>query len=303
MPQDEAVSAVRRFNQFYTGRIGVLRDAYLESAFSLTEARVIFEVGSSEAVRAKDLSTLLGLDTGYLSRLLRGLTDRGFVVKQRSEKDARDQILRLTQRGEDAFSALDIRSSELVGQMLRSVPVSRQDELLFAMRRIEGLLGSSKQGFVLRDPLPGELGWVVWIHGRLYAEEYGWGEAFERLVAEVVGKYATRNDTERERGWIADVGGSPVGCAFVMREDDTTAKLRLLVVDPTARGMGIGRELVDACILFARKKGYRRMTLWTQSILVSARNIYQAAGFRLDHLESHLSLSDGSVGEIWTMDL
>lgn len=300
------IEAVRRFSRFYTRKVGVLHEGLLGSPFSLAEARVVYELAHHETTTANELCDELGLDPGYLSRIVRGFEQRGLISKQPSPADARQNLLALTAEGQEAFARLNARSRHEVGEMLGTLSDADQDRLVEAMRVIEELLGNQpprKVPYILRPPRPGDLGWVVARHGALYAEEYGWGESFEALVAEVVAEFVRNFDPKRERCWIAEMDGRNVGSVFVVRKTDEVAKLRLLLVDPAARGLGIGARLVDECLRFAGQAGYRRMTLWTNSVLLTARGIYEKAGFTLIGSEPHAIFGTPLVGETWERDL
>ena len=303
---DRRVEAVRRFNRFYTRRIGVLDDGYLDSPFSLTEVRVLYELAHREETTAGELASELGLDAGYLSRILRRFGERGLVERRPSEGDARRGLLRLTRQGREAFAPLDERSREDNGATLRGLPDEDQGRLVGAMGTIERLLGARPEPrvpYVLRPPHAGDYGWVVGRHGALYAREYGWDETFEALVAEIVARFIREYDPRRERCWIAEREGENVGCVFLVRQSEEVAKLRLLLVEPSARGLGIGGRLVGECARFARSVGYRRLTLWTNDVLVSARRIYEAAGFVLVEEERHRSFGRDLVGQNWELEL
>jgi len=303
---DRRVGAVRRFNRFWTRRIGVLREGYLESPFSLTEVRVFYELANREETTASELGEDLGLDAGYLSRILRGFEKHDLIHRRSSETDGRRRLLRLTERGREAFAPLDARSRKDIGAMLESLPMGGQERLVGAMRTIEGLLGARPEPevpYILRPHWPGDMGWVVHRHGVLYAREYGWDERFEALVAEIVAKFIQRYDPKLERCWIAEREGGIVGCVFLVRESEEIAKLRLLLVEPKARGLGIGSRLVEECIRFARQAGYRKITLWTNDVLDAARRIYEGMGFRLVHEEVHHSFGHDLVGQTWELKL
>jgi DNA-binding MarR family transcriptional regulator/GNAT superfamily N-acetyltransferase len=303
---DRCVGAVRRFNRFWTRRIGVLREGYLESPFSLTEVRVLYELAHREETTASELGNELGLDAGYLSRILRGFEERGLIAKKLSETDGRRSLLRLTERGREAFVPLDARAREDVGEMLDDLTVAEQDRLVGAMRTIERLLGARpepKVPYLLRQHEPGDMGWVVHRHGVLYAREYGWDERFEALVARIVADFVDYYDPAKERCWIAEMDGEIVGCVFVVKASDTVAKLRLLLVEPEARGLGLGTRLVEECIRFARSRGYERLTLWTNSVLDAARHIYEEKGFELVEEEEHHSFGKDLVGQNWELKL
>ena len=299
------VEEVRRFNRFFTRRIGVLREGLLHSPYSLAEARVLFEL-AQEGITASDLSQKLGLDPGYLSRILARFEKGGLVDKVVSETDGRRRLLHLTKSGEDAFSELDRRSRAEISGMLERMPDEDQRRLVNATRTIEQVLGgdgTTPEPFLLRRPETGDMGWVVKRHGELYAREYGWDERFEALVARIVADFIEGYDPSWERCWIAETGGRNVGCVFVVRESDEVAKLRLLLVEPEARGMGIGSRLVAECVSFARGRGYRKLVLWTNSVLHSARRIYEEHGFELVEEEAHHSFGKALVGQNWKLEL
>ena len=303
---DGRVGSVRRFNRFWTRQIGVLREGYLESPFSLTEVRVLYELANRGESTASELGEELGLDAGYLSRILRGFEKHDLIHKRPSETDGRRRLLRLTERGREAFAPLDARSRNDIGAMLGGMSIAEQERLVGAMRTIEGLLGVSPEPvvpYLLRAHLPGDMGWVVHRHGVLYAREYGWDERFEALVAEIVAKFIRQYDPKLERCWIAERDGEIVGCVFLVRESEEIAKLRLLLVEPKVRGLGIGSRLVEECIRFARQAGYRKITLWTNDVLDSARRIYKAMDFRLVHEEPHHSFGHDLVGQTWELML
>jgi DNA-binding MarR family transcriptional regulator/GNAT superfamily N-acetyltransferase len=303
---DHQIEAVRHFNRFYTRKIGVLEEGLLKSPFSLTEVRVLYELAHREKPSAAEIGKELGLDAGYLSRILRGFEGRGLIEKEPSAADARQSLLRLTGRGREAFAPLDERAREEVGAMLGGLTAAGRRRLAEAMGTIERLLGGRTgpaAPYLLRPPRPGDLGWVVYRHGASYDEEYGWGERFEALVAEIVARFVRTFDPKRERCWIAERDGENVGSVFLVRESDEVAKLRLLLVEPAARGLGIGGRLVQECLRFARRAGYRTVTLWTNDVLHAARRIYQAAGFRLVREEPHDHFGKGLVGQTWELAL
>jgi len=300
------VEAVRRFNRFYTQQIGVLQEKLLRSPFSLTEVRVFYELAHRDKLTATDLGKELGLDQGYLSRILQGFERRGLIAKTPSEKDGRQSHLGLTEQGREAFAPLNARSHDEVAAMLGKLSAVQQSRLVEAMHTIEELLGApgeQKSLYILRPHQPGDMGWVVQRHGFLYAQEYGWDEQFEALVAGIVAKFIQHFDSKRERCWIAEKDGEIVGSVFLVKKSKTVAKLRLLLVDPKARGVGFGTCLVDECLLFARQAGYRKIVLWTNSILGAARHIYEKAGFRLIHKAPHHNFGHDLIGETWELKL
>lgn len=308
---DQRVDAVRRFTRFYTQQAGVLHRHLLESPFSLTEARVLYELAHHETTSAKELAGELGLDSGYLSRILKRFEKQGLLERRRSASDGRAADITLTQEGLAAFAEINARSRAENGAMLERLSEPEQAELVAALTTVQRLLGQTSPGaqpprkvpYILRPPRPGDFGQVVQRHGALYAEEHGWDETFEALVAKIVAQFIERFDAARERCWIAEQDGEVVGSAFVVRESDEVAKLRLVYVEPKARGLGIGRRLVAEAIAFARQRGYRTLTLWTNDILHSARRIYEAAGFTLAKEEKHHSFGHDLVGQFWELDL
>jgi DNA-binding MarR family transcriptional regulator/N-acetylglutamate synthase-like GNAT family acetyltransferase len=300
------IDAIRRFNRFFTRRIGVLRGGLLHTPYSLTEARLLFEIANHDELTASDLSRELGLDPGYLSRILAGLERRDLIEKTPSESDARRRLLALTPEGRDAFSLLDARSREEVAEMLAELSEEEQRRLLDAMQTIERILDKGfkySEPFFLRTHEPGDMGWVVHRHGVLYAREYGWDERFEALVARIVADFINDLDPARERCWIAEMEGKRVGCVFVVRSSDEVAKLRLLLVEPKARRLGLGSRLVEECIRFARSRGYKTLTLWTNNVLDAARHIYEERGFKLVQEEKHHSFGKDLVGQNWELAL
>jgi DNA-binding MarR family transcriptional regulator/GNAT superfamily N-acetyltransferase len=299
------VAEVREFNRFYTRVIGVLTDALLDTPYTLAEARVLFELAQRESTEAVDLRRTLGLDAGYLSRILARLSDDGLIVRQRSTSDGRRQVIRLTGRGRASFAELDARSEAEIGKIIGRLTEGDQRRLLGAMRSIHGILGDAPRppAFVLRPPAPGDFGWLLQRHGALYAQEYGWDVEFERLVAGIVAEYLDHPDPRREATWIADVDGEPVGSVMCVRESDEIARLRVLLVEPRVRGMGVGSRLVDECLRFARRAGYRRIVLWTYDALGDARRLYQRAGFELVREKPEHSYGKDLVGQEWARDL
>jgi len=300
------IDALRRFNRFYTRKIGVLEEGLLQSPFSLTEARLLYELARREKSTAGEVADYLGLDAGYLSRMLRGFQNRGLLAKSPSKADRRQTLLHLTKRGRQAFAVLDKRARKEVGALLGALSTAEQDRLLEACQTIEQLLGARpepKTPYLLRPHQPGDMGWVVHRHGALYAQEYGWDERFEALVADIVAKFIRELDPKRERCWIAERDGEVVGSIFLVKKSATVAKLRLLLVEPKARGLGLGRRLVQECVRFGRQVGYKKITLWTNDVLHAARHVYQEVGFRLVHEEPHNKFGHGLMGQTWELDL
>jgi DNA-binding MarR family transcriptional regulator/GNAT superfamily N-acetyltransferase len=304
---DDTVSAVRRFNRFYTRQIGLLQEGLYKRPFSLTEVRVLYELAHRERLTASELGRDLGLDAGYLSRILRSFEKRKFLVREPSQKDGRQSHLALTPRGREVFAPLDVRSQEEVAAMLAKVPRPEQARLVQAMGTIEKLLGGRpepKVPYILRPHQPGDMGWMVYRHGVLYSQEYGYDERFEALVAKIAAEFIEHLDPKRERCWIAEKDGERVGSVLLVKESKTIAKLRVLLVEPSARGLGIGRRLVEECIRFARQVGYKKMMLWTQSELTAARAIYEKAGFKLIRKEKHADWGrEKLISETWELKL
>ena len=299
----DPVAQVRAFNRFYTRQIGVLEERLLRSDFTLTEVRVLFELATGQGMTAAQLGHRLDLNAGYLSRLLSGLQARGLVQREPSVMDARANRLVLTGPGRAAFAQLDAASSESVGAMLGEISEAGCQRLLEAMAQIQALLGGSSPGCVLRDPRPGDMGWVIQKHGALYAREFGWNAEFEALVAEIVTRYLREHDPQAERCWIAELDGTPVGSVFVVRHDAQNAKLRLLHVDASARGRGIGQRLVEEAMSFARAVGYKRMVLWTNAALADARRLYERAGFKLVTEQYEQLFGQPQVSQLWARPL
>jgi DNA-binding MarR family transcriptional regulator/N-acetylglutamate synthase-like GNAT family acetyltransferase len=307
--RDGRVRAVREFNRVYTNMIGLLRGGYLDSPYSLTEARVLFELAQrGETARGESeigaLRRSLDIDAGYLSRILARFEADGLITRRRSDTDARRRVIALTSAGEHAFRGLDLRSGEQIGELLDQLTEAEQQRLTAAMATIQEITEPRNRpaAFVLRSPRPGDLGWVVQRNGALYAQEYGWDASYEALVARIMADYAARADPG-EAGWIAELDGMPVGCVFCMRRDDSTAQLRLLLVDPAARGLGLGERLVAECLAFARRAGYPEVVLWTNDVLAAARRIYQRFGFELVDSDPHHSFGHDLVGQNWRLSL
>ena len=298
------VEAVRRFNRFYTTQIGVLRESY-SSPYSLTEVRVLYELAHRQVASAKDIGRELGLDAGYLSRILGKFQRKRLISRSGSQSDARQQLVSLTAKGRALFAEMNSKTSAEIGTLLRKTPVTERERLVQAMGTVESVLqpSESQASFVLRPHRPGDMGWVVYRHGVLYSQEYGWDERFEALVAEIVGKFIPNLDPKRERCWIAERHGEIVGSVFLVKKTKTVAKLRLLYVEPKARGLGIGVRLVDECIRFAREAGYKKITLWTQSNLYAARHIYRKAGFRRVASKPQKLFGFNLLSETWELAL
>jgi DNA-binding MarR family transcriptional regulator/GNAT superfamily N-acetyltransferase len=317
---EDHVTVVRAFNRFYTNVIGLLQEGLLATPYSLTEARVIFELAGRDHADATELRRVLDIDAGYLSRVLARLEGGQLISRQRSAGDGRRLAIGLTEQGQAAFRMLDMRSASQISELLDRLSGADQRRLTSAMATVREIIEDTPRpaGYVLRAPLPGDLGWVIRQHGAVYADEYRWDSSFESLVARIVADYAERQDTARrgaeqhgaeqhgaarEAAWIAEVNGEPAGCVFCMRKSDTTGQLRLLLVDPAARGMGVGARLVAECVSFARRAGYAELVLWTNDILVAARRVYEQAGFRLEEEERHRSFGHDLVGQTWRLPL
>lgn len=304
----DPIPVIRHFNRFYTRQIGVLREGLLQSQFSLTEVRILYEVANRKQPSAAELARDLGIDPGYISRVLHGFAVRGLVEKSSDALDRRQNRLCLTAKGAEVFAGLDQRQNQEVASMLDGIPPSEQARLVKAMHSIESILTrdmqASRSSYLLRPHRPGDMGWVVKRHGELYWQEYGYDERFEALVAEIVAKFVQHLDAKREYCWIAEKDGENVGCVFLVKKSKTVAKLRLLIVEPSARGLGIGRRLVAECIHFARRAGYKKITLWTQSELPAARHLYKQAGFHLVKKSKHDSWGrKGLIAEVWDLEL
>jgi DNA-binding MarR family transcriptional regulator/GNAT superfamily N-acetyltransferase len=304
---EDRVAAIRRFSRFYTRKIGVLHEALLGSPLSLTEGRVVWELAQRERATASEIAAALGLDTGYLSRILGGFEKRGLIEKRPSEHDGRQIVIILTEAGHALYLSIDNRSRDAVVAMLGELNPADQDRLVAALKTAERLLGPSRKpagpSYIVRSHQPGDMGWIIHRHGILYAEEYGLDQRFEALVAKIAAAFIENFDPARERCWIAEREGGVVGSVLLVKESDEVGKLRLLYVEPTARGLGIGSRLVGECIRFARQRRYRKITLWTNDVLVSARRIYQAAGFCLLSEEPHRSFGRNLVGQFWELAL
>jgi DNA-binding MarR family transcriptional regulator/N-acetylglutamate synthase-like GNAT family acetyltransferase len=308
---DGYVEAMRRFSRFYTRRIGLLQEEFLGTEFSLTEGRVLYELAHKRESTAAAIAAALGVDAGYLSRILSAFEKKKLIAKTASPTDRRQSILTLTALGRKAFAPLEARSSEQVGKMISTLSEPKKKRLVEAMQTVEELLGgdgveaerAKPTGYVLRPPQVGDLGWVVHRQGALYWQEWGYDERFEALVAEIVAKFVQNLDAKRERCWIAERDEEIVGSVFLVRESEKTAKLRLLYVEPSARGLGIGARLVAECVRFARQAGYEEIVLWTQSELDAARHVYEKAGFRVVEKKEHHSFGKDLTAEVWELEL
>lgn len=303
---NEQIAAIRSFNRFYTRQLGLLEEGLLKSEFSLTEVRVLYELAHRDGLTASDLVRDLGLDGGYLSRLLKKFVTRGFLTRRSSDGDARQSVLALTSQGRDAFKPLNQASHDEVAGMLGRLSADQRAALVKAMGAVQRLLGDhpeAKVPYILRSPQVGDLGWITHRQAVLYNQEYGFDEAFEALVAEILSAFVKNFDPRFERGWVAEREAEVAGSVFLVRESAEVAKLRLLYVEPSARGLGIGKRLVEECIQFACTKGYSRLTLWTNDVLVSARRIYETAGFKLSSQENHHSFGKDLIGQRWDLEL
>lgn len=306
MKTTQQIEAVRRFNRFYTRQIGVLRDGLLDSPFSLTEVRVLQDLAQRDHLTAAEIGNDLGLDRGYLSRILQGFEKRGLIRKVRSQSDARQSHIELTAKGHKVFAPLDTRAQDEVLTMLGVLSARERQTLIEAMTNIEQLLGPKTEPrvpYLLRSHHSGDLGWIVHRHGALYSQEYGWDDEFEAQVAQIVADFVRNFDPKREHCWIAEREGEIVGSVMVVQKSKTVAQLRLLLVEPQARGLGIGKRLVDECIRFARQRNYRKLVLWTNSVLDTARHIYENAGFRLVQENRHQSYGKDLVSQDWELTL
>jgi DNA-binding MarR family transcriptional regulator/GNAT superfamily N-acetyltransferase len=306
LPSDSQVAAVRAFNRFYTQKLGALDQHLLDSPFSLAEARVLYELAHRDAVSAKEVGVCLGIDAGYLSRIVQSFEEKGLISRTPLPSDRRQQQLSLTAKGRQAYTRLDRSSQNEIAAMIAPLAPSVRDRLVGAMEDIETALEPQQRErspVLLRSHRPGDIGWVVSRHGSVYAEEYGWDISFEALVAEIGAQFIRSYDPSREHCWIAELAGEPVGSIFLVKGSDEVAKLRLLLVEKRARGLGVGRALTHQCIRFAREKNYKKVVLWTQSILTAARDIYARAGFRKIAEEPHASFGVELIGETWELIL
>jgi len=306
MIETERIQAVRRFNRFYTKQIGVLQEGLLDSPFSLSEVRVLYELAHRERATAAELVRDLGLDAGYLSRILTRFEAQGLLRKVPSESDGRQSVLSFTAKGRKVFAPLDKRSNSEVQTMLNKLSSEDRDRLTGAMSIIERLLGAESEShspYIIRTHQPGDLGWIVHRHGALYSREYGLNDNFEALVAEIAAHFLRNFDSKRERCWIAERDGENLGCVCLVRESDKVAKLRVLLVEPQARGLGLGHRLVAECIRFAKQAGYRKIILWTSEALIAARRVYEKAGFQLVEEKRHNMFGPDWVGQTWELVL
>jgi len=300
------IDSVRRFNRFYTGQIGLLNRHYLDSGFSLAEVRILYEVAHRDALTASDLIRELGIDAGYLSRVLLAFRKRGLIARKVSGQDARRSHLFLTGKGRKTFAPLQARSTSDIGRLLDALSPENRGRLIQAMQRIEDLLARERdrpQPILLRTHRAGDMGWVVYRHGVLYAREYKFDQTFEALAAEITAKFIRNFDSRRERCWMAERGGDIVGSVFLVKVSKHTAKLRLLLVEPSTRGLGLGRRLVEECVQFAREAGYKKIVLWTQSILIAARATYKQQGFELIHSQPERNFGHDLIAETWELKL
>lgn len=303
---DDHIAAVRAFNRFYTRKLGVLDQHLGKSPFSLSEARVLYELAHRDELAAKEIGNELGLDPGYLSRIVQSFDEKGLITRRPLPADRRQYQLSLTAKGRQTFAKLNLSSQNEVAAMLAQLSASDATRLMQAMATIEAVLDQRRSrpaAFMLRSHRIGDMGWVISRQAAAYAADYDWDISYEALVAEICAQFIKNYDAAREHCWIAEVGGEPVGSIFLVKATDEIAKLRLLQVEKKARGLGVGRALVEQCIQGARERGYSKMTLWTQSILVAARGIYQSAGFKLVATEPHRSFGQNLVGETWELDL
>lgn len=300
---ESRAEAFRRFNRFYTRQIGALHEHLLDSEFSLTEVRILYELAHRSTLTSSHLCRELGLNAGYVSRVISGFEKKGLVAKTRSPSDARATQLELTDKGKVTFELLNDASRREVIAMLNKLSEPAQQDLVDAMGQIQGLLGEPSRSYILRDPQPGDMGWIIHRQAVLYAQEYGWNYEYEALIVGILAKFVREFEPASDRCWIAEKDDKVVGSVFIVRQDETTAKLRLLYVEPCARGLGIGSRLVDQCLRFARQAGYKRMVLWTNSVLTSARRIYDRAGFQLIEEEPHHSFGKDLIGQVLARDL
>jgi DNA-binding MarR family transcriptional regulator/N-acetylglutamate synthase-like GNAT family acetyltransferase len=302
----DTIAEVRRFNRFYTQKIGVLEENVYHAALSLSEARILYELANRKAVTASELAAALGLDQGYVSRILTRFEKQKLLKRSTRSDDRRKNVLTLTRRGSQAFARIDRASNEQVGVMLHGLAEGDRKRVVAAMQTIASALGASSgrgEPYILRPPAPGDYGWVIERHGAIYAADYGWNEEFEALVAEIMANFVRRFDPHRDRAWIAERDGQNAGCVFLVKKSERVAQLRCLLVEPTARGLGIGARLVEECIRFAQQRGYKKMILWTNDILHAARHIYEHCGFEPVEERKHHSFGHDLVGQTWELSL
>jgi len=304
--KQDPVESIRSFNRFYTRQLGLLNQSHLASEYSLTEARILYELAHNDGLAATDLRNSLGLDAGYLSRLLTSLAKRKLIQRTASAKDARQSVLNLTKKGRDAFGPLNKAAREQIAGMIDALPADAVRTLVESMSSVRRLLAPASQPavpYIVRPFQVGDIGWVIHRQSMLYAQEYGWDITYEALVAEILGSFIKNFDAQWEYGWIAERHERIAGSVFLVRGSKSVAKLRLLYVEPGARGLGIGKRLVDECIRFARAKGYKTLSLWTNDVLVTARRIYEAAGFELIKQDKHHSFGKDLNGQTWELAL
>jgi DNA-binding MarR family transcriptional regulator/GNAT superfamily N-acetyltransferase len=305
-PVDTRIAAFRRFNRFYTQKIGVLERGYLQSPFSLAEARVLYELGQRGETTASEISARLGLDMGYLSRILAKLQEQQLIRRAPAEQDGRQRLIQVTPKGKKAQSALDSRSEQQAGSLLAELTDPQKAGVLQAMSQIQSALGDSpaaSEPYIIRTHRIGDISWIAYRHAVLYSQEYGWNQGFERLVLEIVASFLKNYDSGTERCWVAERSGEILGCVFLVKRSKRIAQLRLLLVEPSARGLGIGKRLVEECIRFARETGYKKIVLWTHDNLTAARAIYQKAGFQLTATASHEDFGPRVTSETWELKL
>ncbi|KJY70115.1 MarR family transcriptional regulator [Vibrio coralliilyticus] len=302
---NNTVNEIRSFNRFHTNLVGALNEGLLASSFPLVQVRILFELANNDDLAASDLMESLSVDRGYLSRMVSSLDKQGLITKTPDAKNKKRIVLSLSPEGQKVFAELNNASASEVQALISSLSKNECTELISALKKVRRLLGdpSIKREYKLREPQSGDMGWITHRQGLLYKNEYQWDWQFEALVSQIVGEFVINYNPEVERCWVAEMDGEVVGSVFIVRQDDTTAKLRLLYVEEAARGLGLGRKLVDECVQFSREKGYKRIEFWTNSVLVSARRIYEAAGFKLIKEEPHHSFGQDLVGQTWALDL
>jgi DNA-binding MarR family transcriptional regulator/GNAT superfamily N-acetyltransferase len=308
VPSHNVIDSIRRFNRFYTRQIGVLNAGFLDSPYSLTEVRILYELSSGSSSTVTELSRNLGIDLGYVSRIVSAFTRKGLITRKKSSRDGRAMTVTLSTKGRSVFRDLDRRQQQQIELLLKPVSPADQQTLLGALDSVEHLLGGHDSpranAVTLRDRRPGDIGWIIHRQAVLYHQEYGWSEQYEAVISEILARFIQNFDPKCERSWIAERDKRIVGSIFCVRKSRTVAQLRLLYVEPSARGLGVGTQLVNECILFARAKGYRKLVLWTNSVLHSARRIYEAAGFKLIHEEAHDSFGKQRLhAQTWELSL